>query len=121
MFAAWAAFLGAIAALTWVAVSSERPDPADPAREATYTLEEVAAHDSASDCWMAIDGGVYDLTDYLPDHPTRIRRHCGTEASEGMHTKGIGRPHSAFAWEQLSRYRIGGLEESGASEESGRP
>lgn len=38
--------------------------------ESSYTLKEVAAHDSAEDCWMAIGGEVYDLTAYLPQHPT---------------------------------------------------
>lgn len=110
IFAAWSAFLGAIAALTWVSLASDPPAPADADGEETvYTLDQVAAHDSDADCWMAIDGGVYDLTDYIPRHPTPIARYCGTDASEGMHTKGVGRAHSAFAWEQLEGYRIGRL------------
>ncbi len=112
VFAAWSAFIGAVAALTWVAIASDPPAPeagTEQAADPAFALEEVAAHDTAADCWMAIDDGVYDLTDYLPQHPTRIEAHCGTEASEGMRTKGVGRPHSDRAWQQLGSYRIGSL------------
>lgn len=64
--------------------------------DATYTLDDVAAHKSKDDCWIAVDGGacavhrrtrdwlgengtdsrdpcvpagVYDVTDFLPIHP----------------------------------------------------
>lgn len=79
----------------------------------TFTLDEVAEHDSLDDCWMAIRGKVYDLTEYVPEHPTSPRvleRWCGREATEGMETKGIGRPHSRYAWEMLEEYLIGRLE-----------
>lgn len=121
IFAAWAAFLGAIAALTWVAVFSERPAPADSAPASGYTLDEVAAHATRTDCWMAIDGGVYELTDYVARHPTPIGRHCGTDASDGMRTKGVGRSHSAFAWQQLAGYRIGSLVDAPGPEQSAVP
>ncbi|MDZ7841713.1 MAG: cytochrome b5 domain-containing protein [Gammaproteobacteria bacterium] len=121
VFAAWSAFIGAVAALTWVAIAA---DPSttetgtEQAAESTFTLEEVAAHDSAADCWVAIDDGVYELTDYLSQHPTPIEEHCGTEASEGMHTKGVGRPHSDRAWQQLAGYRIGSLAAAPASNDT---
>ncbi|GBE87411.1 oxidoreductase [Sparassis latifolia] len=34
-----------------------------------YTLEDVAAHSSPSSCWVTRDGKVYDVTNFLPDHP----------------------------------------------------
>lgn len=112
VFAAWAAFIGAVAALTWVAATNESPAPRavpEPSDEQVFTLDEVAAHAAAADCWMAINGEVYDVSDYLPEHPTSIEAHCGTEASDAMRTKDIGRPHSSRAWQQLSDYRIGSL------------
>ena len=34
-----------------------------------YTLEEVMEHNSRTDCWVAIRGKVYDLTNWIPHHP----------------------------------------------------
>src|SRR3954469_15502013 len=58
---------------------------------------ELARHARPDDCWMAIRGGIYDLTAYLPDHPSRpqiIEVWCGREATEAYNTKTRGRPHS---------------------------
>jgi len=51
-----------------------------------YTLEEVAVHSSEGDCWMAIDGGVYDLTDYIANGFHKpgmdmVISECGTDSS----------------------------------------
>ena len=45
----------------------------DPATR-TYTREEIAKHTTADDCWVILFGKVYDVTNFLPDHPG------GTEA-----------------------------------------
>lgn len=82
------------------------------AAEKRYTLADVARHAVEADCWMAIDGTVYDLSAYLPEHPTRpsvIVPWCGKEASEAYKTKTKGRPHSPEATQLLATYRIGVL------------
>jgi len=82
------------------------------ATEKTYTLADVAKHPTETDCWMAIEGKVYDLTTYLSKHPAgpaTMVTWCGTEATDGMRTKGIGSDHSSFAWGQLNSYYIGEL------------
>ncbi len=110
-FSAFIAFWSSIATL--VALQAVATDPAASA-DATadgITLEQVAAHNIADDCWMAIEGKVYDLTKYLSMHPTPIAEHCGTEATEGMRTKGYGRDHSPAAWSMLEHYLIGELVE----------
>ena len=33
------------------------------------TLSEVANHSTQSDCWIAIEGGVYDVTDFISHIP----------------------------------------------------
>jgi cytochrome b involved in lipid metabolism len=36
---------------------------------AQYTRDEVAQHASRKDCWIIINGKVYDVTLYLEEHP----------------------------------------------------
>jgi cytochrome b involved in lipid metabolism len=72
--------------------------------------DELSRHASPEDCWMAIRGSVYDLGAYIPDHPTReeiVLAWCGKEATAAYETKNKGRPHSAYADELLTQYRIG--------------
>jgi cytochrome b involved in lipid metabolism len=71
---------------------------------------ELARHARANDCWMAIRGGVYDLTSFLPRHPSRpeiIAAWCGREATQAYDTKTKGRRHSERADKMLPGYRIG--------------
>ncbi|MFU8817051.1 MAG: cytochrome b5 domain-containing protein [Pseudomonadales bacterium] len=110
-FAAFIAFWSALLTLTilWALSPTVTADTA----ERVIPLAEVQQHDSLDDCWMAIDGEVYDLTDYVPQHPTPpavLAPWCGSEATEGMRTKGYGRDHSPAAWAMLDDYRIGTLE-----------
>lgn len=83
-----------------------------PAVERQWSLADVAAHAVPEDCWMAIDGQVYDVSVYLPEHPSRpaiVVPWCGREASEAYRTKGKGRPHSPEADQLLVTFRIGTL------------
>jgi len=108
-------FWGALAAV-W-AVAQPSADSAPASVTPTYTLAEVARHGSESDCWMAIHGQVYDLSAYLPEHPTRpsiILPWCGKEATEAYDTKTRGRPHSPGADQLLEQYRIGVLKDPGS-------
>ncbi|MBA0556322.1 hypothetical protein Golob_026432 [Gossypium lobatum] len=34
-----------------------------------YTMEEASQHNTKDDCWVVIDGKVYDVTPYLDEHP----------------------------------------------------
>jgi hypothetical protein len=34
-----------------------------------FKLDQVATHANKKDCWMAINGKVYDVTKFLEDHP----------------------------------------------------
>ncbi len=81
--------------------------------EAVYRLDQVAEHNHAGSCWKVIDGVVYDLTEYLPNHPTEeevFTRWCGKEATLAWLDKGNGRPHSPRAAARLENYRIGVIE-----------
>lgn len=112
VFAVFIAFWASIG--TMLALHAMGPDKADPNGEAlaTYTLAEVAERDSLENCWMVIEGKVYDFSDYIPDHPTPpfvMEQWCGKEATEGMRTKGYGRDHSAAAWAMMEPFLVGTL------------
>lgn len=77
--------------------------------------QELARHDHEDSCWKAINGKVYDVTDYIPEHPTRpsvILDWCGKESTTAWNTKGHGRPHSEKAEAMLEQYRVGRLPEA---------
>ncbi len=120
-YSAFVAFWASIATLLALRVlATDAPDAAGPGAKPPpaverYSLEEVARHDSADSCWFAIEGKVYDVTDYIPEHPTPpavVESWCGKEATRGMRTKGYGRDHSPAAWQRLEEYRIGELEQN---------
>lgn len=105
----WLAVLAA-----WLGGRLESPAPHEPPVKVSkgYALVEVAQHAREEDCWMAINGRVYNLTAYIPDHPSRpaiILPWCGKEASEAYRTKMKGKPHSPMANQLLESYEIGDL------------
>jgi len=112
-FAAFVAFWSFIATL--LALHALAGDPAPAVKELPeISMEQVAAHNTAEDCWMAIEGKVYDISAYIPEHPTPasvLTSWCGKEATEGMRTKGYGRDHSPTAWRMLDDYLVGELAE----------
>ena len=74
-----------------------------------YTMEKVRANASATSCWSAINGNVYDLTDWITSHPggaAVIRALCGTDGSSEFSAKhsGQGKPES-----RLRGYLLGPL------------
>lgn len=100
--------------------SGDDPNVADN-RLPEISREELARHDSRESCWKAIEGKVYDVTDYIDEHPTSPRvltQWCGRESTEAWHTKGRGRPHSSRAEALLEEYRIGTLKTGGGQEQS---
>lgn len=58
---------------------------AESSKPGGITMLQVSEHDSREDCWVAIDGEVYDLTKWVPNHPggpSRVARLCGTDATD---------------------------------------
>jgi len=80
--------------------------------ETTYTLTQVAAHSTASDCWSVVSGSVYDLTAFIPRHEggaARIIAMCGIDGTASY----LGQHQSKDAEEAnraLARYRIGAFD-----------
>ncbi|KAI1360688.1 glycolate oxidase [Xylaria arbuscula] len=47
--------------------------------------DEVAKHDTDKDCWVVINGKIWDVTDFLPEHPGGagvIAKYSGRDATE---------------------------------------
>jgi cytochrome b involved in lipid metabolism len=81
---------------------------------AGFTASDVATHAASSDCWVIIDGSVYDVTSFLNRHEGGaevIIKECGKDASTAFHTMdGSGRDHPAKATAMLKNYYKGVLQ-----------
>lgn len=78
----------------------------------TYTLADVAKHSSATDCWMVIEGNVYDVSKFVPIHPggtQQIVAGCGKDATDLFNNRNGRGPHGERATLMLSDYLIGKL------------
>lgn len=84
--------------------------PTQPAPITTgYTLADVATHNSATSCWSAIDGNVYDLTSWVNSHPggkAAILMICGKDGSPLFNSQHGGDRKPANI---LVKYKIGTL------------
>ena len=95
-----------------VSKNGKKPAPtivsASPARnQGSFALEEVAKHNTREDCWIIVDGSVYDVTSYVEDHPggDSILNNAGKDSSEGVH----GPQHPVSMYDVLALYKIGEL------------
>lgn len=78
-----------------------------------YSMDEIAQHKDAESCWLLVEGKVYDVTNFIPQHPGGevILKGCGQDATELFNTKdGKGMPHSGSAHELMKDYYIGDLQ-----------
>lgn len=88
-------------------------------QERSFTEDEVAQHNTRTDCWTIISGEVYDLTNFIKTHPggNDILRACGADATSFFNSRqttdgqrvGSGTPHSQAAQQQLAQLKIGTL------------
>ena len=59
------------------------------------TKEELAAHSTHDDCWVALYGRVYDFSAFVDEHPAgpesivKLAGTDGTEAYETVHNEGM--------------------------------
>jgi len=78
------------------------------------TRDELATHTTPADCWLAIDGKVYDVSGFGDDkHPggKAIYQGCGKDATVLYNTRpmGSGTSHSDKARSFLPNFYIGDL------------
>ena len=86
----------------------------------SYSTAEVAKHSTEDDCWTIIGGAVFNLTDYISDHPggEELIRACGTDSTSLFLSRrtpegevvGSGTPHSQAAEQLLGQFHIGSIE-----------
>jgi cytochrome b involved in lipid metabolism len=71
-----------------------------------YSTQEVAAHTKSSDMWMVIHGKVYNVTDFVSEHPGGeeiMMEQAGQDATESFEDIG----HSKDAKDILQTMLIG--------------
>ena len=98
-----------VASSTPKPAATEKP-AAEPTAEATgYTMDKVKANNSATSCWSVIKGNVYDLTNWINQHPGgsgAIRGLCGTDGSAEFSAKHKGQSNPES---RLNSYLLGPL------------
>lgn len=95
-------FIGVLGGGYWYFTTQSIAPVVSTTTDGTYTAAEVAAHRTAQDCWTSINGGVYDVTEWIRNHPGGegpILSLCGqdgTAAFMGQHGSD-SRPQRALA------------------------
>ncbi len=75
----------------------------------TYTLDQIALHGDAQNCWTVIREDVYDLTPWINEHPggdQAILSMCGKDATAAFEEQHGGQPNPENA---LKSFVIGKL------------
>ena len=90
--------------------SSGAPSPiAGDTLAGTYRLSDVAKHANAASCWTAVDGNVYNLTDWVSRHPggqRAILGLCGRDGSSAFDAEHGGQRRPSA---ELKKFLIGTL------------
>jgi hypothetical protein len=74
-----------------------------------YTMAQVRANNTARSCWTAIDGNVYNLTNWISAHPGgsgAILFLCGTDGTNAYKAQHENQSRPSI---RLDAYRIGAL------------
>ncbi|KAL7004708.1 hypothetical protein EMMF5_005722 [Cystobasidiomycetes sp. EMM_F5] len=54
------------------------------AGDKVFNPKEVESHNTNDSAWLIVDGGVYDVTEFLPEHPGGkkiLLKACGKDSS----------------------------------------
>lgn len=85
------------------------PAPAPAPAPGTYSMTDVRQHATTASCWSAINGSVYDLTDWINRHPGGsyvIIGLCGSDGSAAYNGQHGGQQRPQY---YLSLLKIGSL------------
>lgn len=78
-----------------------------------YSLKQVSKHNTADSCWVVYEDKVYDVTEFIQDHPggdDLILDYAGQDVTNVMKDV-LEHEHSDAAYEILSEYLIGSITE----------
>ncbi|KAL4283289.1 hypothetical protein GQ457_16G027580 [Hibiscus cannabinus] len=79
--------------------------------EKVFTLAQVSEHNNPKDCWLVINGKVYDVTNFLEDHPGGdevLLSATGKDATDDFEDVG----HSDNARDMMAQYYVGEIDVS---------
>ncbi|KAJ3113256.1 fatty acid alpha-hydroxylase [Phlyctochytrium bullatum] len=82
------------------------------ARQTVYSAEEVASHRTARSTWIIVNNKVYDVTEFVNDHPggaDLVLQYAGQDATKIMKDH-VSHEHSDAAYSMLDDFYIGDLE-----------
>jgi cytochrome b involved in lipid metabolism len=74
------------------------PPPVTPPAVTSYTIAQIAPHNTAANCWTAIGTNVYNLTSYISTHPGgvgTISALCGTNGTTKFNNQHAGATNPA--------------------------
>ncbi|XP_071686166.1 cytochrome b5 [Rutidosis leptorrhynchoides] len=76
-----------------------------------FVFDDVSKHNKTKDCWLIIDGKVYDVTPFMEDHPGGdevLLAATGKDATDDFEDVG----HSDDARELMHKYLIGKVDKA---------
>ncbi len=91
---------------TYTAAPTLSPSTPTPEPTRPISLKEISKHKSKTDCWLAIEGSVYNMTPFIDSHPggDAIVKGCGTNATLLFNSVP---QHSSAVRELLKTFKIG--------------
>lgn len=99
-----------------VFLTGPKAEPQAPAADkpAVLTMDDVAKHATAADCWVVVSGKAYNVTNMIAAHPggaDAIIANCGKDATVAFTTRGKepARPHPEKAAMALETMLVGTL------------
>ena len=82
-----------IQASAQAATHAPAPPPTPVNAPGTYTMSQVAQHNTPGDCWTVINGVIYSMSDFVNRHPggpDRIIAICGIDATTAFENQHSG-------------------------------
>lgn len=98
--------------------NNTKPSDENTDEQVSYSLEEVAMHNTSDNCWTVINNNVYNITSYIPRHSggNNILSACGVDATSFFNGEQPGQlggvndhSTSSSARSQLEQLKIGTL------------